>query len=85
LLIGYIVREETQHRKELREQQKQTTVFLRREVCARLQYRDEIFGTVLQAAATKYAGSDPTFANVLLSAMEALEFSTNRCLTQLPE
>ena len=85
VLIGYIVREETQHRKELRAQQAATTTFLRKEVCARLQFRDEVFANVLQASATKYATSDPDLANVFLSAIEALQFSTENCLTQLPE
>jgi hypothetical protein len=85
LLIGWIARENYEHSKELRMQQKQTNRFLRREVCVRLQFRDEVFGTVLEATAAKYAFTDPKLADVYLQALAALRFSTKTCLAQLPE
>jgi hypothetical protein len=85
LLVGYILRENAQHQKDLLQQRSELIQFLRVEVCERLLLRDEIQIQYLAAAVLRYGDDDPEYAAQLQQAVEALQFTKNGCASELPE
>jgi hypothetical protein len=85
LLVGYILRENAQHQKDLIQQRTELIQFLRVEVCERLLLRDEIQIQYLAAAVLRYQDDDPEYAAQLQTAVQALQFTKNGCASELPE
>jgi hypothetical protein len=85
LMIGWVLREDAIHNRDLKQQQTDTLRFLRTEVCDRLLLRDEIQIGYLTAAYLRYVDDDPEYGAQLLTAIEALKFTKDGCLDELPE
>ncbi len=87
LLVGVTIRQDRQHRDDLAaavvERNRSVNQFLR-EVCERLELRDEIQIGYLKAAAAQYDKSDPAYASVLADAAFALEITQKGCKENLP-
>jgi hypothetical protein len=88
VVMGWAVRENRHHQIELAQasaaRDLRVNQFLRDEVCERLELRDEIQISYLKAAASKYAYTDAPYAEVLLNAAQALEFTQRGCKAQIP-
>jgi hypothetical protein len=92
MLVGWTVRvnyvrgqEVKKQQAAITQQQEQTKVFLRSEVCARLLLRDEILISVLEAAAARVRRTDEDYAAILDNAILAFRFTKDGCESELPK
>ena len=86
-MLGYVIREDGNHRAELAlavQTRGEALAAYLEELCERLQIRDDIQISYLQAASARYAKEDPEYSETLASAAQALEITQSGCLEGIP-